>query len=63
MLSVRHSLNLRAKVCGVRLLWNVLNTDNFSFLLFNFSDFILILFSFLFDFPLDNEEACDIAVI
>ena len=44
------------------MLWNTLNTNNFSFLLFNFSDFILILFSFLFDFLLDNEEACDIAV-
>jgi len=62
MLSVRHSLNLRAKVCGVRLLWNALNTDNFSFLLFNFSDFILILFCFVFDFLLDDEEARDIAV-
>ena len=33
------------------LLWNALDTDNFSFLLFNFSDFIL-----------DNKEAHDIAV-
>ena len=32
----------------------------FSFLLSNFSDFILILFCFLFDFLLDNKEACDI---
>ena len=30
------------------MLWNDLDTDNFSFLLFNFSDFILILFSFSF---------------
>ena len=30
-----------------RVLWNALDTDNFSFLLFNFSDFILILFCFL----------------
>ena len=36
------------------------HTNNFSFLLFKFSDFILILF--LFDFLLDNEEACDTAV-
>ena len=35
-----------------------MDTNNFSFLLFNFSDFILILFCFLFD----NEEVCDIAV-
>jgi len=44
------------------ILWNAWDTNNFSFLLFNFSDFILILFCFLFDFILDNEEACDIAV-
>jgi len=30
------------------MLWNVVDTNNFSFLLFNFSDFILIFFSFLF---------------
>ena len=41
---------------------SALDTNNFSFLLFNFSNFILILFSFPFDFILDNEEACDIAV-
>jgi len=44
------------------MLWNTVETNNFSFLLFNFSDFILILFCFVFDFILDNEEACDIAV-
>ena len=44
------------------MLWNTVDTNNFSFLLFNFSDFILILFCFVFDFILDNEEACDIAV-
>jgi len=31
-----------------KLLWNALDTDNFFFLLFNFSDFILILCSFPF---------------
>jgi len=38
------------------MLWNVVDTNNFSFLLFNFSDFILIFFFF------DNEEAHGIAV-
>jgi len=44
------------------LLWNTVDTNNFYFILFNFSDFILILFCFLFDFLLDNEEVCDTAV-
>jgi len=35
-----------------------LNTNNFIFLFFYFSDFILIFFSFLF--LLDDEVACDI---
>ena len=35
-------------VTPVSVLWNTLDTDNFSFLLFNFFDFILISFSFLF---------------
>ena len=48
-------------VCWPQLLWNTLDTDNFSFLLFNFSDFILILFSFFYCL-LDNEEAHDTAV-
>ena len=32
----------------IKLLWNTLDTNNFSFLLSNVSDFILILFSFPF---------------
>ena len=43
-------------------LWNTLDANNFSFCLFDFSDFILILFSFLFDFLLDDEEVRDTAV-
>ena len=35
-----------------------LNTNNFIFLFFYFSDFILIFFSFLF--LLDDEVACDV---
>jgi len=45
------------------MLWNALDTDNFSFLLFYFSDFILILFSFSFDFLSDNEETHDIITL
>ena len=39
-----------------------LNTNNFIFLFFYFSDFILILFSYFFIFLLDNEEAHDTTV-
>ena len=35
-----------------------LNTNNFIFLFFSFSDFILIFFSFIF--LLDDEVVCDI---
>ena len=40
------------------LLWDTLDTNNFCFILFYFSDFILNLcfFSFLFLFSLDDEE-------
>jgi len=34
--------------CLLVVLWNALDTNNFSFLLFNFSEFIFILLSFLF---------------
>jgi len=43
-------------------LWDTLDTNNFYFLFFDFSDFILILFFFSFLFLLDDEEACDTAV-
>ena len=46
---------------GRTLLWNALDTNNFSFLLFNFSNFILILLS-LFDFLMNDKEAHDTAV-
>jgi len=39
-----------------------LGTNNFYFILFCFSDFILILFYFIFLFILDNKEVHDIAV-
>ena len=39
-----------------------LNTNNFLFLFFYFSDFILIFFLFSFIFLLDDKEACDTAV-
>jgi len=32
----------------INMLWNALNTNNFYFILFYFSDFILILFCFVF---------------
>ena len=44
--NVKHSSCFK-KIFKWVMLWNALDTDNFSFLLFNFSDFILILFSFL----------------
>jgi len=40
------------------MLWNALDTNNFYFIWFYFSDFILILFCFL----LDDEEARDTIV-
>ena len=42
------------------LLWNTLDTNNFYFILFYFSDLILILFCFVL--ILDDKEACDAAV-
>ena len=41
-----------AELFAIRLgvLWNALDTNNFYFILFYFSNFILILFCFLFDF-------------
>ena len=44
------------------LLWDTLDMNNFYFLFLLFSDFIGILFLFLFYFLLDNEEAHDTAV-
>ena len=42
------------------LLWDALNTNDFYFILFYFSDIFLILF--FFSFLLDDEEACDMVV-
>ena len=38
------------------MLWDTLDTNNFYFIFFDFSDFILILFFFSFLFLLDDKE-------